>query len=64
LILGKKKSYFILFILEIGSLEEIVDCIVKGGGIVLEGIILLNIDGKEKSLREEILIDLRYIYPS
>jgi hypothetical protein len=51
LITCEEKDRFILFILETGSLEKIVDCIVEGGGIILEaGVILLksgNEDWKE-----------------
>jgi hypothetical protein len=42
LIPGEEESYFVPFILETGSLEEIVDCIIEGGGIILEGIIRLR----------------------
>jgi hypothetical protein len=42
LIPGKEESYFILFVLEIGSLEKIVDGIVEGGGFILERIVRLR----------------------
>jgi hypothetical protein len=51
LITYEEKDYIILFILEIGSLEKMIDYIVKGGDIILEaGVILLrsgNEDQKE-----------------
>jgi hypothetical protein len=67
----EEKGRFVLFILDIGSLEKLIDCIVEGRGIILEegiilmeGIILLNDDGKRKGLGEEVLIDLRYPCPT
>jgi hypothetical protein len=42
LIPDEKESYFILFILEIDSWEEIIDYIVEGGGFVLKRIVQLR----------------------
>jgi hypothetical protein len=50
LIPDDKEGRFILFILEIGSLEKIIEGIIKRGGIILMGVILLrrgNEDRKE-----------------
>jgi hypothetical protein len=67
----EKKDHFILFILDINSLKKLIDYIIKGRGfgiipekgiILMEGIILLNDDGKREGLGEEVLIDLRYSY--
>jgi hypothetical protein len=69
----EEEGRFIPFILDIGSLEKLVDCIVEGRGlgiileegvILMEGVILLNDDGKREGLGEEVLIDLRYPYPT
>jgi hypothetical protein len=39
----EKEGRFILFILEIGSLEKIVEGIIEGGGVILkEGVIRLR----------------------
>jgi hypothetical protein len=37
----EEKGRFILFILEIDSLEKLVDCIVEGGGVILEERVIL-----------------------
>jgi hypothetical protein len=42
LIPDEDESYFILFILEIGSLEKIVDYIIEGRRFILERIIRLR----------------------
>jgi hypothetical protein len=39
----EEEEDFILFILNIDSLEKFSDCIIEGGGIILEGIILEGI---------------------
>jgi hypothetical protein len=54
----EEEGRVILFILEIGSLKKIVDCIVEGRGIILwEGIILQggDNDGERYGLGEEVL---------
>jgi hypothetical protein len=46
----EEKDRFILFILEIDSLEKIIEGIIKRGGVILTGVILLrrgNEDWKE-----------------
>jgi hypothetical protein len=42
LIPDEEEYYFILFILEIDSLKKIIDFIIEGGGIILEGIIRIE----------------------